>query len=207
MFNIVFAGKLEDEKQLIESSILPVNAVRYDEGEDITEVLKIGGLLGLHILFIMLVIGIFRLSSFDCKITFDLKFVCIAIITIILFKTSIYLHEFIHCLFYPLNIRKVIWKDIKSKAYLAYCDKEVSKLRFIIISFAPLLIIGIFNFLLWYMYIPYLIDEIALCWFLFTWLSLAISVGDLTNIYNTIKQVPKGKKVKNYGYHSYWIDD
>lgn len=206
MLNIVIGGKLKDEQQLIESSVLPANAVQFEEGEDITEVLKTGGLIGLPILIVMLGVGIYRLSNFDCKVTFDFKFACIAITTIILFKVFIYIHEIIHCIFYPAKGRKVIWKDVKSGAYLAYCGMEVSKIRFIIISLAPAVIIGLFSFVLWYIYVPVLMDEIALCWFLFSWISVAVSVGDFTNIYNTIKQVPKEAKVKNHGYHSYWIE-
>lgn len=206
MLNIVIGGKLRDEQQLIGSSVLPANAVQFNEGEDITEVLKTGGSIGLPILIVMLGIGIYRLSNFDCKIALDLKFACIAIAAIILFKVSIYIHEIIHCIFYPLKGRKVIWKDVKSGAYLAYCSMEVSKLRFIVISFAPAVMLGLFSFVLWYLSVPVLMDEIALCWFLFSWISVAVSVGDFTNIYNTIKQVPKNAKVKNHGYHSYWIE-
>ena len=203
MFNIVIGGKLTNEQQLIESSVLPANAVQFEEGEDITEVLKTGGLIGLPILIVMLGAGIHRLSNLDCKVTFDFKFACIAIATIILFKIFIYIHEIIHCMFYPLKGRKVIWNDVKSGAY---CDMEVSKIRFIIISLAPAVIIGLFSYALWYIFVPVLMNEIALCWLLFSWISVAVSVGDFTNIYNTIKQVPKGAKVKNYGYHSYWIE-
>lgn len=206
MFNIVIGGKLTNEQQLIESSVLPANAVQFEEGEDITEVLKTGGLIGLPILIVMLGAGIHRLSNLDCKVTFDFKFACIAIATIILFKIFINIHEIIHCMFYPLKGRKVIWNDVKSGAYLAYCDMEVSKIRFIIISLAPAVIIGLFSYALWYIFVPVLMNEIALCWLLFSWISVAVSVGDFTNIYNTIKQVPKGAKVKNYGYHSYWIE-
>ena len=206
MFNIVIGGKLTDEQQLTESSVLPVNAVQFEEGEDITEVLKTGGLIGLPILIVMLSAGIYRLSNLDCKVTFDFKFACIAIATIILFQAFIYIHEMIHCMFYPLKARKVIWKDVKSGAYLAYCDMEVSKIRFIILSLAPAVVIGLFSYILWLVFLPILMDEIALCWLLFSWISVAVSVGDFTNVYNTIKQVPKGAKVKNYGYHSYWIE-
>lgn len=205
MLNIIIGGKLKDEQQLIGSSALPANAVQFKEGEDITEVLKTGGVIGLPVLIAMLGIGIARLSEFDCSITFDLRFACVAITTMILFKLFIYVHEIIHCIFYPAKGRKVIWKDVRSGAYLAYCDMEVSRLRFIVINLAPAVLLGLFSFVLWYVSVPVLMDEIALCWFLFSWISVAVSVGDLTNIYNTIKQVPKDARVKNHGYHSYWI--
>lgn len=205
MFNIVMGGKLTNEQQLIESSELPANAVQFKEGEDITEVIKTGGLIGLPILLVMLGAGIYRLSNLNCKVTFDFGFVCIALITVILFQVFIYIHEMIHCIFYPTEARKTIWKDVKSGAYLAYCDREVSKIRFIVISLAPAVVIGVLSYILWYIFAPVLMDEIALCWLLFSWISVAAAVGDFTNVYNTIKQVPKGAKVKNYGYHSYWI--
>lgn len=106
---------------MIESSELPANAVQFKEGEDITEVIKTGGLIGLPIQLVMLVVGIYRLSNLNCKVAFDFRFACIAIITVILFQVFIYIHEMIHCIFYPTEARKTIWKDVKSGAYLAYC--------------------------------------------------------------------------------------
>lgn len=205
MFHITIKGNLKNEQQLIESSELPENAVQFKEGNEITDVLKIGGLIGLPILLVMLVVGIDRLSSINCKITLNLQFACIVIATLILFKVFIYIHEIIHCIFYPTGAKKYIWKDVKSGAYLAYCDAEVSKMRFIIISLAPVVLIGLFSYILWYIFAPVLMNEIALCWLLFSWISVASSVGDFTNVYHTLKQVPKGARVRNYGYHSYWI--
>lgn len=95
MFHITIKGNLKNEQQLIESSELPENAVQFKEGNEITDVLKIGGLIGLPILLVMLVVGIDRLSSINCKITLNLQFACIVIATLILFKVFIYIHEII----------------------------------------------------------------------------------------------------------------
>ena len=40
-----------------------------------------------------------------------------------------------------------------------------------------------------------------------TWIMIIMSMGDFTNIYNAIRQVPKGAKIFNYGLHSYWLKD
>ena len=38
-----------------------------------------------------------------------------------------------------------------------------------------------------------------------TWIMTIMSIGDFANIFNAIRQVPKGGKVFNYGIHSFWF--
>lgn len=38
-----------------------------------------------------------------------------------------------------------------------------------------------------------------------TWIMTIMAIGDYANIYNAVRQVPKGAKIFNYGMHSYWI--
>lgn len=67
-----------------------------------------------------------------------------------------------------------------------------------------MIILGIIPFILW-LFIADKIDLIiSLVYVFLTWIMIFFAMGDLANVYNTIKQVPQNAKVFNYGLHSYW---
>ena len=88
-----------------------------------------------------------------------------------------------------------------------YCEEKVSKLRFILMSLAPALVLGILPFLIWYVVAPFLSVEVSVCWALMSFTMTASAVGDFVNVYHAIRQVPKHAKIFNYGFHSFWIEE
>lgn len=87
-----------------------------------------------------------------------------------------------------------------------YCNAPISKKRFIWMCAAPNIILG---------FIPYIIllmgnfdfsVQIANILVISSWLMIVAGIGDYVNIYNAIRQVPKGGKIINYGLHSFWIN-
>ena len=118
----------------------------------------------------------------------------------------IYFHEYIHALCYPRSSVKQIWKNKKDNAYFVYCDAIVSKKRWIVICIMPTLMIVVLPFLIWILVAKYLPINIMVCTFILLLIMMLGSSGDFINIYNTLRQVPKGGKVFNYwDLHSYWI--
>ena len=75
----------------------------------------------------MILFSIMRCSKIDKKLVFDSSFVFAVIISFILGRVLIYLHEFIHAIFYPREAEKTVWKNEKHGAYFIYCDVAISK--------------------------------------------------------------------------------
>jgi hypothetical protein len=80
-------------------------------------------------------------------------------------------------------------------------------MRWVIISLVPMFVLGLIPFAIWLFIADKIDTEISMVFVVISWLMTFGSMGDLANVYNTMKQVPKNSKVFNYGLHSYWIKD
>ena len=205
MFSIHIKGKYDTEEQLIQGKEFPSGAVQFTEGETLSDAFKLGFLLSLPIMIPMIALSIFRCSTIDKHLVFDSKFIIIAIMTFLIGKLLIYVHEFIHAVFYPKGAEKSVWKHTSQGAYFVYCDAKVSKNRFIVLCLAPSILLGILPFIIWYMIAPILDSGWIVCVMILTWMMTFMSMGDFANAFNAFKQVPPNAKVFNYGMHSYWI--
>lgn len=205
MLNIHIKGEFKDEQQLIQGKKLPVNAIQFQEGETLQSAFRLGFIFSLPIMLPIIILSVIRCSGIDKKLKFDINFIIAAVIVIIIGQILVYLHEFIHAVFYPKESEKTIWKYTKQGAYFIYCDAKVSKTRFIILCIAPSVILGIIPFLIWYITAPLFSAEWIVCIMVLTWAMTFLSIGDFANIFNAITQVPKNAKIFNYGIHSYWI--
>ena len=58
---------------------------------------------------------------------------------------------------------KEIWKVPKDNAYFVYCSAQVSKCRFIALSIAPCIVLGIVPYVVWYIIVPK-IDAVGGFW-------------------------------------------
>ena len=163
--------------------------------------------LVLPIIIPVMIFTLIRLDGIEGNISFDSKTASIIISAFVINYLLKFVHEFIHAILYPIKSEKMIWKYNSNLAYVTYCNAKISKIRFIIISLAPMIILGIIPFIIW-LFIANKIDLIiSIMYVLLTWLMIFFAMGDLVNVYNTIRQVPKNGKVFNYGMHSYWISE
>ncbi|WP_075720769.1 DUF3267 domain-containing protein [Roseburia sp. 499] len=206
MFNIHIKGKFENEAQLLQGKELSQKAVQFKEGRTLLEAFRLGFVLSLPIMLPMVILSVIRCSELDKHLEFDGSLIVAIVITVLLRQVLIYLHEFIHAIFYPKEAEKTVWKDLKQGAYFVYCDAEVTKIRFIVLCLAPSIILGIIPFFIWYIVAPILEAEWIICIMVLTWMMTFMSMGDFANVYNAIRQVPKNAKVFNHGMHSYWIE-
>ena len=92
-------------------------------------------------------------------------------------------------------------------ALFVYSNAIVSKRRFVAICLMPITILGIMPFIIGILLINTIPIEFTIDIVYVSVAMILCGVGDFTNAYNTIKQVPKDAKVFNYGYHSYWKDN
>lgn len=205
MFNIIYRGKFENEKQLIGNDKLSKKAIQFKEGKKIEDIYNLGFILELPIIIPIIIITILRIQGIDGHINLNLKTGIIVAIAILINYILKFIHEFIHAYFYPIKSKKTIWKYTSKGAYFTYCNTKISKIRFIVISLAPMIILGIVPFIVWLFIADKIELTISLVYVFLTWIMIFFAMGDLVNVYNTIKQVPKSAKVFNYGLHSYWI--
>ena len=205
MLNIKIMGKYEDESQLIEGKVLPDGAVGFREGKSLRDAFGLGLVLSLPIMIPMVILSIRRLWSLDKEVEVNIYFAVVAIAMIVLGWVLTYAHEFIHAILYPKKSMKTIWKVPEQGAVFVYCDAMVSKSRFVVISLAPVVILGIIPFLIWYIIAPVLSREWNIGILMIIWRMTFAAIGDYANVFNAIRQVPKGAKVFNYGMHSYWL--
>jgi len=194
MFNIKFKGKYTNENQLTKAQ-LPSKAIMFKEPNNITGVFLLGGLISLP----MIVITFIGLIG---KINLTVELIGVSsVISMIL----VYLHEFIHALSFPKNMKKEIWTKFDELALFVYCNEAVSKTRFIWVSIAPNLILGFIPFILFIMGVfdfnNFIRDLIGFT----SWVMIISGIGDYLNIYNAIRQVPNKAYIINSGFHSFWF--
>jgi len=208
MFNIKYMGKYTSDEQLIKRKEIPENAVEFGIITDLKKELGRGFLMLLPLFLIMVMATIFKVKNVDYHIQKDYRIIISIIMVIASVRVLTLVHEFIHCLFYPRKALKTIWHSKEQGAYFVYCEEEVSKLRFIIICLAPMFILGIIPFVIW-LILPNVIPmpyNIAVA--IITWIMTIIAMGDVSNIYWIIKEVPSGAKVFNYGLlRSFYLKD
>ncbi len=206
MLNIAYKGKLKNENQLIGDDKLPQKAVQFNEGEDIEDLFNLGFVIELPIIIPIMIITIFRLENIEGHINLNLRLIFIIAIAFLLNYLLKFVHEYIHAIFFPIKSEKTIW-NAKNGAYFIYCNAKISKSRFIVMSLAPMIILGIIPFIIWLFIVNKMEFTISLAYVISTWIMIIWAMGDLANVYNTIKQVPRNAKVFNYGLHSYWINE
>lgn len=136
MYNIKFKGKIESFDEL-ERKELPENAVMYKEPKDTKGLMLHGTIVSIPIIVIS---SIVIFSRFDELIDMPVGYFIFAMV----FSTLLlYVHEYIHALAAPKDIEKQVWTNWKQGILFMYFMEPVAKLRFIWLSIAPNLILGI----------------------------------------------------------------
>ncbi len=207
MCNIKFKGNYISDEQLIKRKI-PKNAVEFGKIKSIKNELGKGFLMILPLFILMIILTYFKVKEIDYHLTMNIEAIISFFIVIVSVQILTIIHEIIHALFYPLKSTKEIWKSKKDGAYFVYCEDEISKTRYIVMCLAPLFILGIIPFTIWYLLpnvipMPYNI-AVAIIFILMT----IVAMGDVSNITYVMREVPKKHKLFNYGLlKSFYIKD
>ncbi|MBN2893828.1 MAG: DUF3267 domain-containing protein [Bacteroidales bacterium] len=107
----------------------------------------------------------------------------------------------IHAICFPKNAEVEFWYSKKHMMAFVHSNSPLTKNRFIFLSTAPMMILGFIPLLVW----TFTDFRFSAQLFSFGSISLLFSGGDLMNIVNTLKQVPKNGMVQNSGFNSYWF--
>lgn len=119
-----------------------------------------------------------------------------SLLGIFLSLASLVPHEFLHALCFKEDV--YMYNNLKQGMMFVVGTEDMSKLHFIMMSLCPNIVFGFIPFILFLIF-PNLI-------FFGTMGAVCIGggAGDYYNVLNTLTQVPKGAKVYNSGFHSYW---
>lgn len=114
----------------------------------------------------------------------------------------LYIHELLHAIVYPKKINKYIG-IVKPFSPVALASYPLSKIRFIVMSLLPY-ILGILPLIFFILSSSSNLILNAILWGI-AFMGLASPYPDAYNVYQVIKQVPKGKKVQFYEDDTYYI--
>ena len=179
---------------------LPKNAVRFEESESAEELAKETRRFLIPVVIFLLIVIFLRIKINGFFGVSDV----INIFGIILIPFSILPHEYLHAIFFPKDAEVEMWYSIKQRLALVTSTTAITKKRFIFLSLFPNIVFGFLPLIIW-IFIPSYMSFISGILFTFGFISLIMGVGDFMNIYNTIKQVPKGAMTQISGFNSYWF--
>lgn len=207
MFNIKYMGYYKEETQLINGAALPINAVQFKERNNLSSIFILGAMVGMPFILSMILFAYFKMKEVNYGYTFEFNSVTIItyLVTCFLMVALLFVHEFIHAILFPLKAEKTIWFYPQQGALFVYCNALVSKIRFIVICLAPAMILGVIPFVLWYVFAKQIQMPYSYAIVVISITNVVASVGDFANVYNAIRQVPKGAYIFNYGFHSFWL--
>jgi len=186
VLNIKLKGKYTEEAQLIKGKELPDGANQFKESKTVTGMLIKGMIMMLPLMLPMVIIGLIKIREITNDFEINLSLVITFAVMLVLSYLLIYVHEFIHALFYPVGAVKEIWRYPAENAYFVYCDALISKPRFIIINLAPAFLLGIIPYIIWLFIYDTLPMNISICFFILTLITTLMGSGDFYNVFNTI---------------------
>ena len=160
-------------------------AVQYREPDDMKKLAKLANGIAAVICIITLPLLILRGGWFAVNI-----WACMVAIL------ACYPHELLHAICFKEDV--YFYTALKLGILFVTGTENMSRKRFIFMSMLPNLIFG---------FIPFILFLVNPSWtFMGTLgaLSIPAGAGDYLNVYNTIRQVPKGAKVYMCGMHTYW---
>ncbi len=179
-----YAGKYSGNLESLPKREHHENSVQFKEPDDMKKFAVIINILGI-IITAVLVFTVTYISRENLSFT-----------GIIIALLSLIPHEFLHALCFKKDV--YMYNNLKHGMMFVVGTEDMSKSHFIFMSLCPNIVFGFIPFAIFLIF-PNLI-------FFGTLGALAIGMGagDYLNVFYTLTQVPKGAKVYNSGFHSYW---
>ena len=109
---------------------------------------------------------------------------------------SLFPHELLHAICYKKDV--YLYQDLEHGLMFVVGTEDMSKWHFIFMCLCPNIILGFIP------YVVFLLFPKFVGLGLFGIICIGTGIGDWINVYNAIKQMPKGAKTYLCGMHSYW---
>ncbi len=104
-------------------------------------------------------------------------------------------HELLHAVCFREDV--YIYTNLRQGMLFVVGPEDMSRSRFIFMSLLPNLVFGLTPYI-----IGMALPNMALA--MFGAICTGMGGGDYYNVFNTLTQVPKGGRVYNHGFNSYW---
>ncbi len=184
------AGKYNGDESTLPQRKHHPNAVPFKEIESMKKlslITNIGCILTIIILAIPFVL-LAKEYIKDNKIWLALGGICGGL--------SLPIHELLHAICYKKDV--YYYKNLSQLLYFVIGTEDMSKSRFIFMCLCPNIFLGLVPYIIFLIY-----PNIVLLG-IFGLICIGMGFGDYINVYNAIKQIPKGAKTYLNGMHSYW---
>lgn len=182
---LIYKGKYSGDESSLPSAQPVEGAVAYREASNMKEfALLVNGIaLGLMVLCLILLFVRGGLRAFR-------------VWGYVLSMLALFPHELLHGICFREEI--YLYTNWKQGMLFVTGTEHMSKGRFVFMSLLPNLVFGILPFLI------FLLAPAHTVLGTMGAISIGMGAGDYYNVYNTLMQVPKGGRVYNKGFHSYW---
>lgn len=197
---LIYKGKFTTEDQL-QKGTLPPNAVQFKEPDTPAAVNRAAFLVTLPVLVVIVVIVILSATWHNgIIVTFHYSSAFLGILVSFLLAIP---HELLHALWFGKGVDVELYIIPKKLMVFVTTTHPVSKKRFIWLSLCPNLIFGWLPFVIW----AFMPERSAFSDFLlfFSGNSILMGAGDYINVFNALRQMPKGSVQQLSGFHSYWF--
>ena len=184
------AGKYNGDESTLPHRENPSNAVPFkelDSMEKVSSIANNGALLTIIVLTIPFII-LAKEYLKENIIWIFLAIICSNLVMPI--------HEFLHAICFKKDV--YYYNNLKQMLMFVVGTEDMSKERFIFMTLCPNIFLGLIPYIIFLIY-PHMVFVGV-----FGIICIGNGFGDYMNVYNAIKQVPKGAVTYLNGMHSYW---
>jgi len=193
---LVYKGKFESEEKL-PKGVLPDNAVKFREPESANKLNLL--MLVFMIPAVVLIVIIMLISGFihgEIIVAYGYRTLFIGLLLSLL---TFFPHELLHAVCFERDSVVQLYIAPKKLMIFVVSNDPVSKVRFIILSLLPNLIFGWIPLIIWAVF-PH-----SGPLFCFSVICIMMGCGDYINVFNGVRQMPKGSMHQHSGFNSYWF--
>lgn len=182
---LIYKGKYSGDPASLPCRAHKPNSVQFKEFDNMKQFAVI-----LNAVSVLLMIPLF----FGLYLCIGMR--CFDFIGALLSMFVLFPHEILHALCFKKEV--YLYTNLKQGMLFVTGPETMSKARFVFMSLLPNLIFGFLPYILFFIF--------PKCAFLGTFgaLSIGMGAGDYYNVFNALRQMPKGARTYMHGIHSYW---
>jgi hypothetical protein len=199
MMTLIYKGRYKSEDQLPKGN-LPANAVRFKEPDSPGMVNLVAGLISIPVIIVVIAVALASARwhggiVMNPNPAWNLPGILMSFLIMVP-------HEFLHAVWFGRQAEVELYIAPSKMMMFVISTQPISKGRFIWLSLFPNLVLGWLPFLIW----TVMPDRSALSNLLlfFSVFTILMGGGDYMNIFNALRQMPKGSMQQLSGFHSYW---
>jgi len=187
-----YEGQYSGDENSLPRGEHPANAVRFREPEDMKKLAMVGN-AGAAVVCVLQLVPVAILIARQSFERLPLWRFYIGMVAALL---SLFPHELLHALCFKKDV--YMYTNLKQGLLFVVGPEDMSKGRFIFMSLLPNLVFGFLPYMLFYFF-PQAVWPGAL-----GALCIGMGFGDYINVFNALRQMPRGSRTYLYGMHSYW---